>query len=392
MISKRIAKIAPSPTLFITAKAKALKKNGVDVISLSAGEPDFDTPDYIKKAAIKALADGQTKYTPTSGILELKNAICEKLWEDNNLKYSAEEILVSVGAKQCLYNIIQALINPNDEVLIPPPFWASYVEMVKLAGGKAIFPKTKNFKIDLAEFSKFITPKTKLLILNSPGNPAGAVYEKNELEKIAGLCVKNNIFVLSDEIYEKLVYKKNHISIASLGEKIKNLTFVVNGFSKSYSMTGWRIGYAAGNKEIIKAATNLQDHSTSNATSISQYAALEALVNKSQSKKFIDKMKKEFEKRRDYIVARLSAIKGVSINKPDGAFYVFPDVSKFYSGNIKNSADFSEILLEKAHVAVIPGSAFGDDRCIRLSFAAGMKDIEKGMNRFENFVLGLTHD
>ena len=291
MISKKISEIAPSPTLSITAKAKALKKSGVDVISLSAGEPDFDTPDYIKKAAIKAIIDGQTKYTPTGGIPELKEAVCHKFLEDNHLQYTTEEILISVGAKQCLYNIIQALINPADEVLIAAPYWASYVEMIKLAGGVAIFPETKNFKIDLTKFSESITTKTKLLILNSPGNPTGVVYEKKELEKIAELCVKNNIFVLSDEIYEKLIYEKEHISMASLNEEIKKLTFTVNGFSKSYSMTGWRIGYVAGNREVIKAATNLQDHSTSNATSISQYAALEALTNKSESKKFIDKMR-----------------------------------------------------------------------------------------------------
>jgi len=386
MISKKISEIAPSPTLSITAKAKALKKSGVDVISLSAGEPDFDTPDYIKKAAIKAIIDGQTKYTPTGGIPELKEAVCHKFLEDNHLQYTTEEILISVGAKQCLYNIIQALINPADEVLIAAPYWASYVEMIKLAGGVAIFPETKNFKIDLTKFSESITTKTKLLILNSPGNPTGVVYEKKELEKIAELCVKNNIFVLSDEIYEKLIYEKEHISMASLNEEIKKLTFTVNGFSKSYSMTGWRIGYVAGNREVIKAATNLQDHSTSNATSISQYAALEALTNKSESKKFIDKMREEFKKRRDYIISKLSAIEGVRAEKPDGAFYVFPDVSKFYGGDLKNSTDFSEMLLEKAHVAVVPGSAFGDDNCIRLSFATSLEDIEKGIDRIAEAV------
>lgn len=381
MISERAKKIHPSPTLSITAKAKEMKEKGIDVISFGAGEPDFDTPDYIKNAAIEAIRKGFTKYTATSGIMELKQAICFKFKEDNDLLFSPAEILVSTGAKQCLYNLLQVLIDPSDEVLIPPPYWASYEEMVTLAGGICIFPATKNFKIVPEKLAEKITSKTKVLILNSPGNPSGAVYETQELQKIAEICVKNGIYIISDEIYEKIIYEKVHVSIASLGNEIKKITFVVNGFSKAYSMTGWRIGYCAGDETVIKTATNLQDHSTSNTSSISQKAALEALLNKAESDKFIGMMKKEFEQRRNYIILKFGEIEEVEVKTPDGAFYAFPDVSKLYTKDLKNSLEFSKMLLEKAHIAVVPGSAFGDDDRIRLSYATNMKNIEAGMNR-----------
>lgn len=383
MLSKRALRINPSPTLAITAKAKEMKKQGIDVISFGAGEPDFDTPDHIKKAAVKAIAEGFTKYTATSGIPELKKAVCEKFKRDNNLVYQPENILVSNGAKQCLYNIIQVLVNPEDEVLIPSPYWVSYEEMVKLADGVCIFLKTIDFKINKTILKKTIGKKTKALILNSPSNPTGVVYDKKELEEIADICVTHNIYVISDEIYEPLIYEKKHISIASLNEKIKKLTVVVNGVSKAYSMTGWRIGYCAGEKEIIKAASALQDHSTSNPNSIAQKAALTALTG---SQGMIKIMRDAYKKRRDYMIERLQKIKGLKVQKPDGAFYVFVDVSSLYNKQVPNSTAFCTLLLEKTHVAAIPGGAFGDERFIRLSYATSDRDIENGIDRLQSFV------
>lgn len=387
MLSKRALQINPSPTLAITAKAKEMKKQGLDVISFGAGEPDFDTPEHIKLAAIQAIKDGFTKYTATSGIPELKKAICEKLERDNGLEYLPENILVSTGAKQCLYNLLQVLVNPGDEVMIPVPYWVSYEEMVKLAGGVCKFLKTVDFKINKAILNKAISKKTKVLMLNSPSNPTGAVYEQNELEEIAKFCVKHNIYVISDEIYEALIYGKKHVSIASLGSEIKKLTIVVNGVSKAYSMTGWRIGYCAGEKEIIKAASALQDHSTSNANSIAQKAALEAIVGPQDT---IGVMKEAYEKRRDYMLKRLKKMKGLKVTKPEGAFYVFIDVSALFSKTIGNSAAFCKELLEKKYVAAIPGAAFGDDRYIRLSYATSDANIEKGLDRLEEFVESIS--
>lgn len=383
MLSKRITKISPSITLAINAKANAMIAKGIDIVNLSAGQPDFDTPDNIKKAAITAIKQGFTKYTPVPGIIELRKAICKKLKDDNNLDYNPEQILVSCGAKHSIYNIMQALLNPNDQVIIPVPYWVSYIEQVKLTGAKPVLLKTKNFKINPDQLKKAINKKTKLIIINSPNNPTGAVYTKQELEKIANIAVENNIYVLSDEIYEKLIYETKHHSIASFNKEIKKLTITINGVSKAYSMTGWRIGYAAGPSNIIKAASNLQSHSTSNPTSISQKAALEALQGPQKS---ITKMVQTFKKRRDYIVKRLNKIKDITCSKPEATFYVFPNVSELYNGKIKTSNDLALSLLEKAKVAVIPGSAFGDDHFIRISFCCSMADIEKGMDRIEEFV------
>lgn len=381
-ISKKVQNIVPSLTLAITTKAKEMKKQGKDVISFGAGEPDFDTIKHIKNFAKKAIDEGFTKYTSTSGIIELKEAIAKKLYEENNLRYSPKQILVSNGAKQAIFNIIFSLIDEEDEVIIPVPYWVSYVEMVKLAGGKPVLLKTKNFKINIYDLQKSITNKTKLLILNSPNNPTGVVYEEKELKEIAKICVKHKIAVISDEVYEKLIYGKKHISIASLNSEIYNLTITINGFSKTYAMTGWRIGYAAGPEEVIKAATKIQDHLTSNPCSISQKAALSALIGPQDH---IQKMIFEYKKRRDFMVDCLNRIEGVYASRPDGAFYVFVDVSKLYNQEVPNSVKFCEKLLEDAYVAAIPGEAFGDDRFIRLSFATSMDNIKRGMERFKKF-------
>lgn len=381
-LSKRALSINPSMTLSITAKAKEMKKQGLDVVSFGAGEPDFDTMPHIKEAAKKAIDEGFTKYTASSGIIELKEAICAKFRRDNWLDYEPKNIIVSTGAKQSLFNMVMVLVDPGDEVIIPIPYWVSYEEMVKVAEGKCVFLKTNNFKINFQDLEKAITPKTKMLILCSPSNPTGVVYDEKELKQIASICLKHNIYILSDEIYEKLIYGKKHISIASVNEKIKKFVIVVNGVSKSYAMTGWRIGYAAAEEEIVKAATRLQDHSTSNPCSIAQKAALAAINGPEDH---IAKMVYEYKKRRDFMVDRLNRIEGITASRPDGAFYVFANVSKFYSGEIKGSMDFCKKLLEDAYVAVVPGIAFGDDRYVRLSFATGMDHIKRGLERMEKF-------
>jgi len=382
-LSKRAQNINPSLTISITAKAKEMKKQGLDVVSFAAGEPDFDTMFHIKEAAKKAIDEGFTKYTATSGIIELKEAICAKLRRDNWIDYEPKNIIVSTGAKQALFNTVMVLVDPDDEVIIPVPYWVSYNEMVKIAEGKCVFLKTNNFKINPADLEKAITPRTKMLILNSPANPSGIVYEEKELRQIASICLKHNIYILSDEIYEKIVYGKKHVSIASVNEKIKKLVIVVNGVSKSYAMTGWRIGYAAAEEEIIKAAARLQDHTTSNPCSIAQKAALAALNGPEDH---VGKMVYEYKKRRDFMVDRLNRIDGIIASRPDGTFYVFANVSKFYSDEVKGSMVFCQRLLEDAYVAAIPGVAFGDDRFIRLSFATGMEHIKRGLERLEKFV------
>ncbi|MFA5770285.1 MAG: pyridoxal phosphate-dependent aminotransferase [Patescibacteria group bacterium] len=381
-LSKRAQNLNPSLTLSITAKAKEMKKQGLDVVSFGAGEPDFDTMFHIKEAAKKAIDEGFTKYTASSGIIELKEAICAKLRRDNWLDYDPKNIIVSTGAKQSLFNAIMVLVDPGDEVIVPVPYWVSYEEMVKISEGKCVFLKTNNFKINTQDLEKAITPKTKMLILCSPSNPTGVVYDEKELKQIAAICLKHNIYILSDEIYEKLIYGKKHISIASVNEKIKKLTIVVNGVSKAYAMTGWRIGYMAAEEEIIKAASRLQDHTTSNPTSISQKAALAAINGPEDH---VAKMVYEYKKRRDFMVDRLNRIDGMIANRPDGAFYVFANVSKFYSDEVKGSMDFCKRLLEDAYVAAIPGLAFGDDQYIRLSFATGMEHIKRGLDRMEKF-------
>ena len=383
-LSKRAQLIKPSLTLSITAKAKEMKKQGLDVISFGAGEPDFDTMINIKEAAKKAIDDGFTKYTATSGIPELKQAICAKLRRDNWLDYEPKNIVVSTGAKQALFNIIMTLINPGDEVIIPIPYWVSYEEMVRVAEGKCVFVKpNKDLKIDSEELEKHISSKTKMLILNSPSNPTGAIYEEKELKKIASVCLKHNVVILSDEVYEKLIYDgKKHVSIASVNEKMKDYVVVVNGVSKTYAMTGWRIGYAAGPEDVIKAAIRLQDHSTSNPCSIAQKAALEALTGPQDH---IQKMVWEYKKRRDIMVKKLNTIKGIKANVPSGAFYVFADVSSFYGSEVKGSLEFCKKLLDEAYVAAIPGIAFGDDKSVRLSYATGQDHINRGLERLKKF-------
>jgi len=391
-ISKRVNLISSSPTLAITARAKQMKQEGIDVIGFGAGEPDFDTPAHIKEAAKKAIDSGFTKYTPASGMKELKEAICRKFENDNNLDYSPEEIIVSCGAKHSIFNAILTLCNEDDEVILPSPYWVSYPEMIKVVGAKPVILKAtqeNNFKITPQQLQETITPKTKLLILNSPSNPTGMVYTKDELSSISNTLTEKGIFCISDEIYEKIIYDSQaHISIASLAPEIKKLTIVVNGVSKSYSMTGWRIGYAAGSKEIIRAMSNLQSHSTSNPTSISQKAALAALEGPQEP---LCNMVAEFVKRRDYIVERLNSIKEISCLKPQGAFYVFPEVSqiigRIFKGEIiKDSVFLAEILLDEANVAAVPGSVFGADEYLRLSYATSMKNISKGLERIEGLI------
>jgi aspartate aminotransferase len=395
-LSERAQTIKPSPTLAINARAKALKAAGEDIINFGVGEPDFDTPENIKDAAIRAIKDGFTKYTPVGGIEELKTAIIEKFKNDNGLSYEKDEIIVSCGAKHSLYNIAEALFNPGDEVIIPAPYWVSYPDQVILNDAIPIIVMTdekNSFKITPELLKANLSKKTKALILNTPSNPTGLAYDKKTLEAIADIAIKHNFYIISDEIYEKLTYEGfKHISIASLGDEIKQRTIVVNGLSKSYAMTGWRIGFSAGPKEIIAAMTNIQSQSTSNPTSIAQKAAIEALTGVQD---FIPKMVSEFDKRRRYMIERLNRIKGLSCVTPIGAFYTFPNVSFYYGRKYNNtminsSLDLAAYLLEEAKVAVVPGKAFGDDRYIRLSFATSMDNIKKGLDRIENALARLS--
>jgi aspartate aminotransferase len=380
-VSRRCTQIYDSPTLEITSKAKKMQSEGHDVISFGAGEPDFDTPEKIKKGIKDALDEGFTKYTPATGTAPLKKLICEKLKKENGLTYAPENIVVSCGAKHSLYNIIMAIVDPGDEVLIPDPYWVSYPEMVKLADGVPVFVKCleKNgFRIRAKDIEKKITPRTRCLILNSPCNPTGAVSKKEELEEIARLCEKKKLIVISDEIYEKIIYHPEvHVSIASLGEKIFQQTIVVNGFSKSYSMTGLRAGYCAGPKDVIAAISKLQSHSTSNPTSI----IMRGLEKNFWIDEEIEKMRQAFEKRRDYIVKRLNAIPGIACTCPNGAFYAFPNISGLKIGSV----EFCERLLNEKKVAAVPGVAFGADENIRLSYATDEETIKKGLDRIEEF-------
>jgi aspartate aminotransferase len=396
IFSSKAEQISPSITLSIDAKAKKMKEEGIDVIGFGAGEPDFNTPENIQDAAIEAIKNGQTKYTAASGIKDLKEAIVQKFKRDNNLEYKASQVIISTGAKQCLANVFQAILNPLDEVIIPVPYWVSYPELVKLADGVPVFVDTKeeeHFKYTIESLRNVITSKSKAIIINSPNNPTGTVYTKEELLDIAEFCRENNLLIISDEIYEKLIYdNEKHISIASLSDDAYNRTIVINGVSKSYAMTGWRIGYAAaGNEKIIKLMSNIQSHTTSNPNSIAQYASVEAL-NGPQDK--IDYMISEFKKRRDYMVQRINNMKHVSCVNPAGAFYVMVNISnildKYYGDSkIKTSLRLSEILLEEEKVAVIPGSAFGVNNFIRLSYATSIKNIELGLDRIERFLNSL---
>ena len=391
-LSKKAMEIAPSITLEITAKANALKSQGVDVIGFGAGEPDFNTPKNIQEAGIKAIKEGNTRYTATTGIKELKEAACNKFKKDNNLNYNPNNILISSGAKHSLYNSFCAILNPGDEVIIPNPYWVSYTELIKLADGVPVEIITKeenDFKYNIEDIKNNLTDKTKAIILNSPSNPTGTVYSKEELMAIADLAVSKNLFIISDEIYEKLIYDgEEHVSIASLNEDIKNLTIVINGMSKAYAMTGWRIGIAAAHEDIIKVMANIQSHSTSNASSISQYASVEGL-NGDQGP--IREMLKHFVERRNYMVEKINSINGLSCRNPKGAFYVMANIKKLKGQVIKgikieNSVDLANFLLENANVAVVPGAAFGSDDYIRLSYATSMNNIKTGLERIENIL------
>ncbi len=391
-ISNRCRSISPSPTLVIDSKAKAMKKKGIDVVGFGAGEPDFDTPEYIRNAAKAALDAGMTRYTPSSGTLELRTAICEKLKRDNGLEYEPDQIVVSNGAKHSLFNICQTILDPGDEVIIPEPFWVSYPELVQIAGGVPVMVhghEENDFLVSADDMKPYITPRTKAIILNSPNNPNGCVWPREMLEDIARLAVENQLFVISDEIYEKLVYDgEKHVSIASLGEEIKAQTFVVNGFSKAYAMTGWRLGYCAGPTNVMKAVGALQSHATSNPNSIAQYAGYVAL---SGGDDIIAAMVAEFDRRRKHIVSRINAIPGLSCRMPKGAFYVMMNISELIGAAqgdkvIRSSTDFAELLLENANVAVVAGLGFGSDMHVRLSYATSMENIDRGLDRIAQFV------
>src|ERR1700739_1929793 len=381
-LSTRANSLTPSLSLSVDSKAKAMKSEGLDVCSFGAGEPDFDTPEHIKAAAIAALESGFTKYTPSSGIPELRQAIADKLEQDNGLTYRASQIIVSNGAKHSCYNAILATCQPGDEVIIPAPYWVSYPDMVRLAGAEPVIVPTmerNNWKMRPGDFENAMTPRTKMLILNTPGNPTGAVYTREELEAIVEVASGEDIYILSDEIYEKLLYDDaKHVSVASLSKEAYDLTITVNGFSKSYAMTGWRLGYLAAPEAVAKAVDSIQSHSTSNPCSFGQRGALAALKGDQQS---VADMREEFDMRRNYMMDRLSKIPNVTAVKPQGAFYVLVNISQLGL----TSQNFADRLLSKSNVAVVPGAAFGDDRTIRFSYATSLDVIKKGLDRFQDF-------
>jgi aspartate aminotransferase len=394
-LAARVSLIKPSPTLTIQAKANALKASGRDIVGFGAGEPDFDTPQNIKAAAIRAIEAGFTKYTPVGGIDELKDAVVGKLQRDNGLTYKRSEVVISCGAKHSLFNICQVLFEEGDEIIIPSPYWVSYTDIVYLSGAQPVVIKTAagdGFKLQPSQLEAAITPRTRAIIISYPSNPAGVSYTLKELEVLAEVIVRKGIMVISDDIYEKIIYDGNPFyTLASLGEELRRLSIVVNGVSKTYSMTGWRIGYAAGAEEIIAAITKYQSQNTSNPTSIAQKAAVEALNGPQES---VEMMRREFQKRRDVIMERLDAIPGVTCLRPQGAFYVFPHVGSYYGRSfggktITNSAEMATYLLDEANVALVPGGDFGHDDHIRLSYATSMAQIEKGMERIREALLKL---
>jgi len=385
--------ISPSPTLAIDAKAKEMKARGINVIGFGAGEPDFDTPAHIKEAAVAAMWGGMTKYTPVAGTNELREAICQKFKIDQGLDYKPAQIVVSAGAKHSLYNAMQVLVQPGDEVILPSPYWVSYLEQIKLAGAEARIVETRednDFKLAPAELASAINSRTKLLILNSPSNPTGAVYSETELKALGEVIVKYDITIISDEIYEKLIYDGiRHVSIATLAQELKERTVIINGVSKAYAMTGWRIGYAAATASVAGAMTDLQSHSTSNPTSIAQAASTVALTGDQEP---VSRMVVEYTRRRDYALERLRGIPGVTCSKAGGAFYLFPNVKtcfgKSYKGKTINSAsDLAAVLLDGTQVAVVPGLAFGNDDYIRLSYAISMDSLKEGLDRI-NWLFG----
>jgi aspartate aminotransferase len=392
-LSLRARQVEGSKTLQLTMKARDMRKQGIDILIFGSGEPDFDTPDHINEAAFKAIKKGQTKYTPAAGILELRQAISEKLRVENGLNYAANQIIVSSGAKHSLTNIFFALLDPGDEAIIPVPAWLSYWEQVKLTGGVPVLIQTKaenEFKLTPDELEAAITPKSKFVMINSPGNPTGSVYTREELQKLADVCVKHDLMVVADEIYEKLIYDgEEHVSIGSLGKEIFELSIVVNGFSKAYAMTGWRMGYAAAPAEIAKAMDDMQSHMTSNPTSFVQVASIDALTG---SQEPVRLMVEEYDRRRQRMVQMLNEIPGVVCAMPKGAFYTFPDIKgligkQAMGETIRDDEDLSRLLLEHANILVVPGSSFGMNDYIRFSYATDMETIEKGMERFRDFVI-----
>lgn len=394
LLAERVKTLTPSSTLAITAKAKELKAQGIDVIGLGAGEPDFNTPQNILDAASDSMYKGYTKYTPAGGLPTLKQAIIDKLQRDTQLSYKQNEIMVGAGAKHVLYTLFQVILNEGDEVIIPIPYWVSYPEQVKLAGGVPVYVEStreQNYKINAEQLRQSITNKTKAVIINSPSNPSGMVYTREELAELAKVAVEHNILIVSDEIYEKLLYSGNtHYSIAQVSEEAKSHTMVINGVAKSHSMTGWRIGYAAGNAEIIKSMTDLASHSTSNPTTTSQYAAIEAYNGPQDS---VEEMRKAFESRLEVIYPKLCAIPGFKVVKPEGAFYLLPDVEEAAQKTGYPSVDdFVSALLVEANVAVVPGSGFGIASTIRMSYATSLDLLEEAVNRINQFVRSKWQD
>lgn len=391
-LSKRVMELKPSATLSTTTKVKQMRSEGIDVIGFGAGEPDFDTPHNVKEEAIRAIQNGFTKYTAVGGIDELKEAIINRLKNEHGLVYKKEEITVSCGAKHVLYNLALALFEEGDEVIIPSPYWVSYPDQIILTGAKPVILETSvdnKFKIQPEDLKSKINKKTKAIILNYPNNPTGSTYNKDEIKVISDICLENHLTIISDEIYEKIVYNDiKHTPIATLSEEAKKFTILVNGVSKSHAMTGWRIGYAAGAKDVISAMSKLQGQSTSNPTSIAQMAAVEALNG---PQKVVEDRTREFQRRKNYIVTRLNNIEGFQCFDPLGAFYVFPSIEGFIGRRYKeriinNSIDFTEFLLEAAKVAVVPGIAFGKENFLRISYATSLKNIEEGMDRIEKAV------
>ncbi|HHW43017.1 aminotransferase class I/II-fold pyridoxal phosphate-dependent enzyme [Desulfofundulus thermobenzoicus] len=388
-LAERAKNISPSPTLAIDARAKKMIAAGEKVVNFGAGEPDFDTPEHIREAAIAAIRAGMTRYTPVAGTMQLRQAIVDKLRNDNGLDYRPEEIVVSAGAKHSLYNAMQVLLQPGDEVILPAPYWVSYLEQIKLAGAVPVIVQTRQengFKLTVEELLSVVNRRTRMVIINSPGNPTGAVYTREELSALGHAVLEHGLIVISDEIYEKLLYDGlEHVSIASLSPALKEQTVVINGMSKAYAMTGWRIGYAAAPAPVAKAMADLQSHSTSNPTSIAQAASVAALTGTQEP---VGEMVEEFRRRRDYMLERLQAIPGINCNRPGGAFYLFPSIDgyigrQYKDHTIKGATDLAGILLDEVKVAVVPGVAFGDDRCFRLSYATSMENIREGLDRIE---------
>jgi aspartate aminotransferase len=388
-LAERISTISISSTMAVSAEADRLRKSGVDVVDFGAGEPDFPTPDNIKRAAFDAINQNFTKYTNTGGIDDLKQAICDRHKSDYGTAYTAKECMVTVGGKHAIFNLMQALIEPGDEVIIPVPYWVTYKDVVNYAGAKCVFVETEEqdgFRVHASMIERHVTPKTKMVIINSPSNPSGAVFERKELEKIAALAAERGFWVMTDECYHRFVYEGEPYSMAAF-PGVKETVVVAGSLSKTYAMTGWRIGFVLAPTPVIGGMMKLQSHSTSNPNSIAQKAAVEALRGPQES---VSEMLGEYRKRRDFVVARLRQIPGVHANMPDGAFYAYPNVSCAYTGGIGNSLDFSAKLLAEAHVAVVPGEAFGTNDHVRISYATSMQELERGLDRMHKFIAART--